>query len=141
MRSRLRAAAAAAVLTALPLLSDAQRVRPVFAPDQAVPVLSRFQKTERTDRRSHLPVDSATARDKTPYVLGGAILGAIAGAYLYRREVDKLNDADFGVGYSIPIFVGGGAALGALLGYFVGSFGDPPEKRESGHRRFAPAPR
>ena len=139
MRSSLRAAAAAALLTAPPLLSNAQRVTPVFTSDHAALVVSQPQKTEHTDRLRHLPVDSATARDKTPYVLGGAILGAIAGAYLYRREVDKLNDADFSAGYSIPIAVGGGAALGALLGYLVGSFGDPPAKRESGHRRFAPA--
>jgi hypothetical protein len=129
------------MLIAFSLKSGAQRVTPVFTPDHGALGVSQFQKTDRADRRSHLPFDSAAARDKTPFVLGGALLGAIAGGYFYRREVDKLNDADFAAGYSIPIAVGGGAVLGALLGYFVGSFGDPPEKRDSGHRRFAPAQR
>jgi hypothetical protein len=59
-------------------------------------------------------------------VLGGAILGAIAGGYLYRQERARIQDEDFGVYFSIPLYVGGGAAIGALLGYVIGSLGDPP---------------
>lgn len=137
MNFTLRIAIVAVLWTALPGPIDAQRVMPSFAPDQAATMVSPFRKAAHTDRRNRLAVDSTSARDKTPYVVGGAVLGAIAGAFLYRREVDKLNDADFAAGYSIPIFVGGGAVLGALLGYFVGSFGDPPVERKSGYRRFA----
>jgi hypothetical protein len=78
-------------------------------------------------------MDSALTRSKTPYVLGGAILGAIAGGLLYRHELDRIGDEDFAAYFSIPLYVGGGAAIGALLGYVIGSFGDPPEKVDAGY--------
>jgi hypothetical protein len=50
----------------------------------------------------------------------------MAGGFLYRREGDRIQDEDFAPYLSIPLYVGGGAALGGLLGYVIGSFGDPP---------------
>ena len=133
-------ASAAALLTIGPTPGAAQRAVPVFVPDQSETSAPELRQIGRS-KQQPLAVDSGAVRDKTPYVLGGAILGALAGGFFYRRELEKLDGVDYSLPYSVVISVGGGAAIGALLGYVIGSFGDPPEKCDSGHRRFAPAQR
>jgi hypothetical protein len=127
MPLRLRVIAACAMLALSPALAGAQRAVPVFSPVHAKPE-SRARSLDRATGTAAFRMDSASARSKAPYVLGGAILGAMAGGFLYRRELDRIQDEDFVAYFSIPLYVGGGAVIGALLGYVIGSLGDPPEK-------------
>ena len=140
MLTKFLAAFAAALLTIGPTPGAAQRAIPVFVPDRSGISAPESRGHGRSELQP-LAVDSGAVRDKTPYVLGGAILGALAGGFFYRRELEKLDWVDYSLPYSVVISVGGGAAIGALLGYVVGSFGDPPAKRESGSRAFAPGHR
>lgn len=128
MLQRLRVMAASMILALSPGLGGAQRAVPVFSPVHAKHAESRTQSLDRAPGTAVFRMDSATARSKTPYVLGGAILGAMAGGFLYRRELHRIEDEDFVAYFSIPLYVGGGAVIGALLGYVIGSLGDPPEK-------------
>ena len=133
-------ASAAALLTIGPTPGTAQRAVPVFVPDQSETSAPELRQIGRS-KQQPLAVDSGAVRDKTPYVLGGAILGALAGGFFYRRELEKLDGVDYSLPYSVVISVGGGAAIGALLGYVIGSFGDPPAKRANGSRAFVPGQR
>lgn len=128
MLLRLRAMAASAILGLSPAFGGAQLAVPVFSPVHAKQVGHQSPSIARSPGTAVFRMDSASARSKTPYVLGGAVLGAIVGGLLYRRELDGMGDEDFAVYFSIPLFVGGGAAIGALLGYVIGSLGDPPER-------------
>ena len=141
MLHKLCAATVAALLLGTPGLGEAQRAIPVFVSSRTGQVVPPFREMRGTRRTRALAVDSNAVRDKTPYVLGGAILGGIAGGLLYRRELEKLDGVDYTFPSSVAISVGAGAALGALLGYVVGSFGDPPAKRESGYHPSAPIQR
>ncbi len=141
MLPKLRAATVAVLLTTIPMLGEAQRLTPVFRPFRSGQSMPRVRQIGSTERTARVAVDSGAVRDKTPYVLAGAILGAIAGGFLYRRELDRMGGEDFTAPYSIAVYVGAGAGLGALLGYLVGSFGEPPAKLESGYRPIAPAQR
>jgi hypothetical protein len=133
MLLRLRVMAASAMLALSPALGGAQRAVPVFSTVHPKHTGFGARSKDRAPGTAVFRVDTASARSKTPYVLGGAILGAMAGGLLYRRELDRMGDEDFAAYFSIPPFVGGGAAIGALLGYVIGSLGDPPEKVDAGH--------
>ena len=74
-------------------------------------------------RRSPLvrPVadDSTAHRDKSLWVVAGALIGAAGGLYVYKRHVDRTNDGDFAPGLSIPLYAGAGAILGGFLGFLA----------------------
>ncbi len=95
MLSKLCAATAAALLLGTPRLVEAQRVTPVFNPSQATQGVPQLRETRSSGPTDLLAIDSTAVRNKTPYVLGGAILGGIAGGLLYRRELEKLDGADY----------------------------------------------
>lgn len=77
-----------------------------------------------SERGYAFPADSAKGRDKSLWVFAGAVVGGAVGLVIYKRDLDKLNDADFAPGPAIPIYVGSGAAIGGPLAFLLASVRD-----------------
>ncbi len=117
-------------LVATPALVRAQRPGPVFSPNQGNGAVNEVWMTHRNVQASAFGIDSLRGRDRTPFVVGGAVVGAIVGRILYRQVINRIDESDFEAYALMPLFVVGGVAGGALLGFIIGSFGDPPRGTE-----------
>lgn len=76
---------------------------------------------------SHLPVsttfsDSASAapRSATGFMIGGAVAGALIGSILLFAPAN-CRDTGSMCGLGLPLYAGGGAIIGGLIGYLIGT--------------------
>ncbi len=117
----------ASLVVALLLAShaaQAQRVtRASFRPTRVNPT----RPVPRTSLAT-LPIDSAGSPHVGRWVLVGATIGAVAGLAYYRHSLGPSGE-DFMAVVSIPICVGGGAAVGALVGWLIPTLIAGPSKQ------------
>lgn len=81
----------------------------------------------------------APQRQVAPFVLTGAIIGGVLGYALYRRQLGPYGD-DYFANISIPLFVGGGAAAGAFVGWLVAPRSAPTRAAVQRARQTSAAP-
>ena len=53
------------------------------------------------------------------FVLIGALVGAVGGYAIYQKKLESSGDGDFMAVINVPLFVGTGAMLGALVGWII----------------------
>lgn len=119
MRSRLRfilshrwlipGVVAASIISAVAEPAAAQERRLDFPQRGFSP---RLEMMHRVDHEPH------SDRSLTPWIVTGAVIGGVAGAWWYASGVR--DDGDFLFPVSVIVIVGGGTGLGGTVGFLIG---------------------
>lgn len=80
--------------------------------------------------RRPVPLTGASGNRTNRFILVGTLIGGVSGYIAYRHALGPAPE-DFMPFISIPMFVGGGAVVGASLGWLVSALTGPaPESAE-----------
>ena len=100
-------------------LSAQHRTAPAVSPT-AISVSGPVSRTPSVSPPTLLPGPFSIApENRSLLVFLGALGGAAVGAWLYSRELHRLNDGDFAAPVSIIVYVGGGALVGGGLTWLL----------------------